>query len=51
MNDAVKLHIDNILEKLGILGSYAEGDFTPVLSPFREAGDSELKKWISCEIP
>ncbi|MGV7930399.1 MAG: methyl-accepting chemotaxis protein [Spirochaetota bacterium] len=33
VNDAVKLHIDNILEILGILGSYAEGDFTPVLKP------------------
>jgi methyl-accepting chemotaxis protein len=33
VNDAVKLHIDNILEILGILGSYADGDFTPVLKP------------------
>jgi methyl-accepting chemotaxis protein len=31
VNDAVKLHIDNILKILGILSSYAEGDFSPVL--------------------
>jgi methyl-accepting chemotaxis protein len=31
VNDAVKLHIDNILKILGILSSYAEGDFSSVL--------------------
>jgi len=30
-NDAVKMHVDNILKILGILISYAEGDFSPVL--------------------
>jgi len=31
MNEAVGLHVHNILSILGILGSYAEGDFGPVL--------------------
>ena len=31
MNEAVQLHVGNILKVLGILGSYAEGDFSPVL--------------------
>jgi len=31
VNDAVKIHIDNILKILGILSSYSEGDFSPVL--------------------
>jgi methyl-accepting chemotaxis protein len=31
VNEAVKLHVDNILTILGILGSYAEGDLKPVL--------------------
>ena len=31
VNAGVKLHIDNILEILNILTSYAEGDFAPVL--------------------
>jgi methyl-accepting chemotaxis protein len=30
-NQSVKLHVDNILKILGILASYAEGDFSPVL--------------------
>jgi len=32
-NAAVKLHVDNILEILGIAGAYADGDFTSVLRP------------------
>jgi methyl-accepting chemotaxis protein len=31
VNESVKLHVDNILKFLGIIGSYAEGDFSPVL--------------------
>ena len=31
VNQVVKLHVDNILKILGILSSYAEGDFSPVL--------------------
>ena len=31
MNEAVQIHVDNILKILGILGSYAEGDFSQVL--------------------
>jgi methyl-accepting chemotaxis protein len=31
VNLGVKLHVDNILKILGILSSYAEGDFAPVL--------------------
>ncbi len=31
VNEIVKLHVDNILKILGILSSYAEGDFSPVL--------------------
>jgi methyl-accepting chemotaxis protein len=31
VNQAVKLHVNNILKILGILSSYAEGDFSPVL--------------------
>ncbi len=31
VNEAVKLHVDNVLKILGILSSYAEGDFSPVL--------------------
>jgi len=30
-NDGMRLHINNILKILKILGSYAEGDFSPVL--------------------
>ncbi len=30
-NAAVKMHVDNMLKILGILTSYAEGDFVPVL--------------------
>ena len=30
-NGVVKLHVDNILKILGILASYADGDFSPVL--------------------
>ncbi len=31
VNTGVKLHVDNILKILGILSSYADGDFEPVL--------------------
>ncbi len=31
VNQVVKLHVGNILKILGILSSYAEGDFSPVL--------------------
>jgi len=31
MNEAVQIHVDNILKVLGIISSYAEGDFSPVL--------------------
>ena len=31
VNQSIKLHVDNILKILGILASYAEGDFSPVL--------------------
>ncbi len=31
VNEAVKLHVENILKMLGILASYAEGDFSPIL--------------------
>ena len=31
VNRSVKLHVDNILKLLGILSSYAAGDFSPVL--------------------
>jgi methyl-accepting chemotaxis protein len=31
VNESVKLHVDNILKILGILSSYSEGDFSPVL--------------------
>ena len=31
VNQSVKLHVDNILKILGIIASYAEGDFSPIL--------------------
>ena len=31
VNQSIKLHVDNILKILGIIGSYAEGDFSPIL--------------------
>lgn len=31
VNQMVQLHVDAILKMLGIIGAYAEGDFTPVL--------------------
>ncbi|MGD0229116.1 MAG: methyl-accepting chemotaxis protein [Syntrophorhabdales bacterium] len=33
VNDSVKTHVDNILKFLGIIASYAEGDFSPILPP------------------